>query len=166
MWNVLEPWQTRQLQRLAAIDPERAEGMLNTLWQQYPGLYEEMAIMAVDQEALTVAQTAELLSIPTAEVDAKLVAWRRREVGSERLVVAGPVAKLEETGVPVWEIVRELRKLGSVERLESRFPTLNRGQIAAALRYAQNHPQEIEDQIGRYEEARERQRAEYPFAGR
>ncbi|CAN5427005.1 hypothetical protein BH11ARM2_BH11ARM2_08520 [soil metagenome] len=166
MWNVLEPWQTRQLQRLAAIDPERAEGMLNTLWQQYPGLYEELTIMALDQNAITLAQATELLAVPSAEIDAKLVAWRRRDVGSERLVVPGLIAKLDEGGVPVWEVVREFRKLGSVERLESRFPTLNRGQIAAALRYAQTHPQEIEDQISRYEEARERQRAEYPFAGR
>ncbi|RYG39677.1 hypothetical protein EON79_23955, partial [bacterium] len=158
MWNVLEPWQIRQLQRLAAIDPERVEAMLNTMWQQYPGLYEEMAVMAVDQGSLTVVQAAELLKIPSAEVDAKLTAWRKREIGSERLVIAGPVARLDESGIAVWEIVREFRKLGSVERLETRFPTLNRGQLAAALRYGQSHPQEIEDQIDRYEQALERQR--------
>jgi uncharacterized protein (DUF433 family) len=66
--------------------------------------------------------------------------------------------------VAVWEIVREYRKIGSVERLERSFPSLTRGELAAALKYAEHNPEEIENRILRYEDVRHRRLLQYPYA--
>ena len=167
MWKVFEPWQLSQLHRLSELDIERTETVLNTLWNQFPGLFEDVAVMAVDQGALAVDKAAELCGASVAEIEARLQVLRRQESLLERMVTLDDanVARLEDGKVAVWEIVRELRKLGSVERLESAFPSLQRTEIAAALKYAQIHPVEIEEQIRKYEEAMSRRRAVYPSLG-
>jgi len=159
----MEPWQLRQLERLAQFDPERVETVLNTVWHSYPGLLNELAILAVDQEALSVERCAELCGVDASEVEARLIAFRRRDSRAD-VVVEGNIARLRDGQVAVWEIVREFRKLGSVERLAETFPTLTHGQLAAAIKYAESHPEEVEDQIQRYERVLEKRRAEYPFA--
>jgi uncharacterized protein (DUF433 family) len=167
MWTVFEPWQLNQLQRLAALDPERAESILNTLWNSYPGLMDDLAIAAVDQEQLSVDRCAQQLGVAPDEVEARLVAFRQRHVRLEKSTVVDestPVAKLVEGGVAVWEVVRAYRRLGSVERLVEAFPSLSTNELAAALTYAERHPAEIEQQISKYEEAVQKRRAEYPFA--
>jgi uncharacterized protein (DUF433 family) len=166
MWNVLEPWQLRQLSRMAAQDPERVEEMLNTLWASYPGLFKELALAALDQGEIERDRCADLLMEAEEQVERDLETYRRRPAVSDFAVVQDDarVARLAEGRVAVWEIVREFRKLGSVERLVDAFPALTRGELAAALSYAEKHPQEIEDQICRYEAALRQRRAEYPFA--
>jgi len=167
MWKVFEPWQLRQLHRLAELDPERSETILNTLWNQFPGLFEDVIVMAVDQGEIGIDRAAEVAGVTAAEIEARLQVMRRQESLLDRMVTVDEtnVARLEDGKVAVWEIVRELRKLGSLERLESAFPSLHRTEIAAALKYAQSHPTEIEDQISRYEEAMSRRRAVYPSLG-
>lgn len=168
MWNVLEPWQIQALQRLATLEPDRLETILNTLWQSYPGLFEELAVMAAERDALSSTRCAEVLGIPVEEVQGRIAALNQREDLAERLVVMDDekhVAKFEEAQVTVWEIVRTYRRLGSVERLEGAFPSLTRGQIAAALKYAQAHPEEIEAQIARYEETTTRRQPDFRLAG-
>jgi len=165
MWKQIAPWQLKQLQRLSSLDPERCETFLNTLYRQVPGLYEDLVIMAVDANELSAEKAAELLQVPSAEIDARLQVFRRLEAVAEQQITRdgeSQVARLQSGGVAIWEIVRELRKLGSVERLESSFPSLSRGDIAAALRYAQNHPEEIESQIRRYEDSLMFRRSMYP----
>ncbi len=165
MWRVIEPWQLQQLQRMASLDPERVETVLNTLWNSYPGLFEELAVSAVDHEALTLDECAERIGTDSAEVGRQLFAFRTTCVREDRLVVLdGTVARLSEGQVAVWEVVREYRKLGSVERLAAAFPSLTQRELAAALKYAEANPEEIEAQITRYEEAVGKRRAEYPFA--
>lgn len=164
MWNVIEPWQLQQLQRLASMDPERVETILNTLWRQYDGLFAELAVLATDQEELSVERCAQLLGVSPEEVERRMLAFRVA-VRNERAVVHdGTVARLHEGRIPVWEVVREYRKLGSVERLAESFPSLTQGELAAALKYAEANPEEIEGQIARYEEVLVKRRAEYPFA--
>lgn len=165
MWHVLEPWQFSQLKRLASFDPERAETAMNTIWNAFPGLFEEVCVSAVDQEHLTVARCAELLGLGEEEVMDRLHAFRSRPQTAVAVVRDDrSVARLAEGHVAVWEIVREYRKLGSVERLVDSFTSLSRGELAAALKYAEQHPREIEEQIARYEEMLAKRRAEYPFA--
>lgn len=165
MWKVIEPWQLAQMQRLAALDPERVETMLNTLWNSYPGLYEELAVSAVDQDALGVEACAERIHVAAAEVERQVFAFRTNAVRPDLMVVLdGTVARLSEGRVAVWEVVREYRKLGSVERLAASFPSLTQRELAAALKYAEANPEEIESQISRYEEVLGKRRAEYPFA--
>lgn len=166
MWRLMEKWQLPQLQRLAAQDPERVESMLNALWQSYPGLYQEMAIAAVDQGALSAEACAERLGTDEREVQRQVRAYREsmRLAADRYLVRDGAVARLSEGGVAVWEVVREYRKLGSVQRLAESFPSLTQRELAAALKYAEANPEEIESQISRYEEVRSKRRAEYPYA--
>ena len=166
MWHVLEPWQFTQLKRLASFDPERVETTMNTIWNAYPGLFEEVCVSAVDQEQLTVARCAEILGIPEGRVEEHLHDFRARPPQPAAAVVRDEraVARLAEGHVAVWEIVREYRKLGSVERLVDSFTSLSRGELAAALKYAEQNPAEIEAHIARYEELLAKRRAEYPFA--
>jgi uncharacterized protein (DUF433 family) len=167
MWTTYEHWQLNQLQRLAQADPERVETILNTVWNSYPGLLADLAIAAVDQEQLGVSECSELLVIPVEEVETRLREFRSKSSRFEYewavVVDAGKVAKLAESQICVWEIVREFRKLGSVERLTEAFPTLPKSELAAALVYAEQNPAEIEGQISRYEELIQKKRAEYPF---
>lgn len=166
MWHVLESWQFTQLKRLSAFDAERVETTMNTLWNAYPGLFQEVCVSAVDQEQLTVARCAELLELSEARVEELLHAFRSRPPQPTAAVVRDErsVARLAEGQVAVWEIVREYRKLGNVERLVDSFTSLSRGELAAALKYAEQNPAEIETQIVRYEELLAKRRAEYPFA--
>jgi uncharacterized protein (DUF433 family) len=166
MWHVLEPWQFTQLKRLATFDPERVETNMNTLWNAYPGLFEEVCVSAVDQEQLTISRCAELLGVTEVRVEEMLSNFRSRPPQPQAAVVRDEraVARLAEGHVAVWEIVREYRKLGSVERLVDSFTSLSRGELAAALKYAEQNPGEIEGQIARYEELLSKRRTEYPFA--
>ena len=166
MWQVLEPWQFSQLKRLASVDPERIETTMNTVWNAYPGLFEEVCVSAVDQEQLTIARCAEVLGIEEGRVEELLHAFRSRPSQPSAAVVRDErsVARLAEGHVAVWEIVREYRKLGSVERLVDSFATLSKRDLAAALKYAEQNPAEIEAHIARYEALLAKRRAEYPFA--
>lgn len=169
MWAKLEPWQLLQLQRLAKLDPERVESLLNTLFRQYPGLYGDLAIMAVDQEQITVVECAESLGVSEELVEQKRTAWRRSQLATSEtavIVQAGhhPTAKLAEGHVAVWEVIREYRKVGSLEALRDSFPAVSEVELASAIRYAQEHLAEIDAQIEAYERMLALKRAEYPFA--
>jgi uncharacterized protein (DUF433 family) len=167
MWNPFEKWQLNQLSKLSNLDQQRVETMLNTLYRQYPDLFQELVIMAVHANEITIERGAELLQMPTAEIDARVQVYRRQEavaIQEIKLDQDSRIARLQSGGVAIWEIVRELRKLGSVDRIESSFPALTKKDIAAALRYAQLHPEEIERQIKDYEDSLSRKRIVYPHA--
>lgn len=167
MWARLESWQITQLQRLSNLDPERAELFLNTLWNSFPGLFEELAISAVDQEIISVEECSLKLDRSEYDVEQELLRFRKRSHQHDCAVIHDGdknVARLAEGRVPVWEVVREYRKLGSVERLRQSFPGIAEGELAAALRYAEANTEEIEDLIGQYEDVLARRRAEYPFS--
>ncbi len=168
MWANIEEWQLCQLVRLAASDPERVEAMLNTLWRSYPSLLGDLAIMAVDKEQVSVDECSDMLGIRPEMVEERLKKLRRQASPVAMAVVQDDsqnhVARLADYGIAVWEVVREFRKLGSVERLIETFPAVPEGQLAAALRYAQSNPAEIESLIENYESMLARRREEYPFA--
>lgn len=168
MWTTFESWQLGQLQRLSQTDPERVETILNTIWKSYPGLLSDLAIAAVDQEQLSVDGCAELLDTDTDKVERCLMEFRQKNAKFEydwAVVVdnGSSIAKLVDSHVAIWEIVREFRKLGSVERLTEAFPSLPKSELAAALVYAEQNPSEIEEQINKYETILQKKRAEYPF---
>lgn len=168
MWAINEAWQLSQLNRLVGLDPERLETILNTLWNSYPGLYAELAILAVDQEQLSVDECASRLGITGEEVVERLINFRRAAPLDMAVVHdacgSKSVARIADYGIAVWEVVREYRKLGSVDRLKDSFPAVPEGQLAAAMRYAQANPDEIDSQIREYETMMGKLRAEYPFA--
>lgn len=162
----LESWQLAQLQRMANGEPERVEQVLNTLWSNYPGLFEELAIAAIDQEMLTVDEGTKLLSFNEAEIEARLLEYRQRSKNYETAVIHDELRKAAclEQGIPVWEVVLEFRKLGSVDMLKASFPSLTEGDLTSALKYAETHSEEIEHCISDYELIRARRKAEYPFS--
>lgn len=163
MWTPLEPWQVSQLSRLATVDQDLVESALNMLWDARPELLSQVTIAAVDQEEISVERAASVLRISEGEVEQKLAELRRRSLKRCCVVITeGTVAKLADGGLPVWEVVRVYRKLGTMERLQEAFSGVSHQTLESALAYAEVNPQEIEHQITRYEQLVERRRAEYP----
>jgi uncharacterized protein (DUF433 family) len=165
-WTVYEPWQLQQLQRLAKCDPERAESILNTVWAMYPALRAELAVAAVEQGEITVEECCKTLGWAPAEVERQVATLRQHLVEQQttRILETERGARVEDSQVFVWEIVREYRKLGSVDRLTEAFPGLSVAQLGSALAYARTHPQEIECAISAYEDMQAKKRLEYPYA--
>jgi uncharacterized protein (DUF433 family) len=153
---------------MAAFDPKRVEQGLNNLWNSTPGLFEDLAIAAVDQEMLSVDEVSKLLLVDEREVETRLFEYRQRAKNFDALVIHDEMRKaacLVEGGVMVWEVVLEYRKLGSsLEELKSAFPSLSERDLACALRYAESHADEIEGCISDYELIRAKRKAEYPFS--
>lgn len=163
MWARFEPWQLRQLALLAERDLDRAEHALNTLWSSVPGLYEHLTLGAAAAGDLSYEAAATLLGKPEEVVRA--LAANTIAVQLYRPVHdAKNIARVAEGQLSVWEIVRVYRKLGSVESLVSAFPGVDKSELAAALRYAEENPAEIEALIAEYESVVARRRTEYPFS--
>jgi len=137
-------WQVAELARLGLTDPQRAERALNAVWAAMPGLYEELARSA---------------GIPCDD-------GPETDVASFALVETGggSVARLADSRIAVWEIVREHRRSGSVEQLIIAFPSVERDELQAAIDYASRNAQEIDMLIERYESMLEQRRAQYPYA--
>lgn len=160
-------WPLDQLARLAKHNPERVESVLLKVLHSDPELMIDLVIGAVDQEMLTIQQASEWTGLEHYEVERRLYDFRHAvafaEVTIEREPRAG-IARLAGVNVAVWEIVREYRKVGSVEALRHSFPDLSRKDLAVALRFAEANPAEIQNQIEQYEAVVNRRKTEYPFS--
>jgi predicted HTH domain antitoxin/uncharacterized protein (DUF433 family) len=164
MWTPMEPWQVAQLERLSSIDHDKVESALNDLWDAHPEMLEQITISAIDQEQITLDRGAQILRMSEADVEQKLAEFQRRALKRCCVVVCeGSVAKLADGGLPVWEVVRVFRKLGTFEKLQEAFSGVSLQTLESALAYAELNGAEIEQQIARYEELLERRRAEYPY---
>lgn len=168
MMNGPEPWLVTQLRRLAQRHPEQFEALENHLRISQPNVYEELAIMAVEHGEMTSADCAVCLQTDEDHVGHRLEIYRRHasESGEGILITtdAQGVARLANTHVTVWEIVREFRRVGSVASLKEAFASLTESELRAALVYAGRHPDEIGEKIREYEEFVQRTKAAYPFA--
>lgn len=167
MWHAFEDWQLNQLARVATIDQELIETSLNTLWRQAPGLFEQVVLSACSQGEIPAERAMAMLDLDEESLNYRLMMFRKSSVvvaGSAVVEAAGRPATLAGGSISVWEVVREYRKIGSIERLVESFPTLTTSELLAAVKYAANHPQEIEEQIAAYEETVARRRSRYPFA--
>jgi uncharacterized protein (DUF433 family) len=160
-------WTLLQLDRMTRNFPERVEEAIQTLLEADPALRDDLVLGAVDQEQLTLEQAADYLGLSLTEVEIRLTQFREamliREIKVEKDAAHG-VARLSTGGLTVWEIVRELRRVGSEEGLMGQFPSLSRDELAVALKYADEHQSEIESEINRYDAVVQRRQAEYPFA--
>ncbi len=161
------PWSLLQLQRMTRFFPERVEEAMLRLLELDPALRNDLVIGAVDQEMLTVSQAAEYVGMSVDEVESRLADFRQlmcqREVRIEKTSDRA-VARISGAGISVWEVARELRKVGTVDRLQESFPTLSRAELSVALSYADKNADEINREIQRYDEAVQRRLSEYPFA--
>jgi uncharacterized protein (DUF433 family) len=166
-WQVFADWQLGELQALANFDPERVETILNTLWASYPGLHQELLINALEEGRITEQDAIRTLGVSPAELAALRKSHDAAPTGMPALALVelaeGHAARLSGCRVNVWEVVREYRKLGSVDRLEDAFHGVSIAELAAALEYARLNPAEIQDQIDRYEALLEHRREQYPY---
>lgn len=162
----LTTWPLEQLQRMARYNPERLNGILGRVLQTEPELFHELVIGAADQEMISISEAAELTGLEHYEVERRIFEFRQsvafQEVAIER--ESKGVARLSHQNVAVWEIVREFRKVGSVDGLKGSFPDLSKKELAVALRYAEANPEEIQSNIDSYEAMVLRRKSEYPFA--
>ena len=142
-------WQIDQLRRVGQRTPERLDELLTALWNRYPNLLEELAIMAADEGQVSLQEVAELLSIGREEAESKLAHYH--STGDHRIEIIDGVAKLVSCRVAVWEVEREYRKGSSVSALAAMYPSLPMSEIKAALRYADTHPEEINSMIEKFE---------------
>lgn len=142
-------WQLDQLQRIGQRTPERLEELLTALWNRYPNLLEELAIMAADEGQISIAEVSDLLLIGREEAESKLAHYH--STGDHRIEIIDGVAKLVSCQVAVWEVAREARKGASVNALSNLYPSLPMSEIKAALRYAEAHPEEINQMIEKFE---------------
>lgn len=170
MWKPFEPWQLSQLTHLAAEDPDKFESVLNTVWIQYPDLLLSLAVGAASAGELTFEEAAQFLDRPVSEVQ-EMVKIRRMSAGgafvpNSAVVVyeSGAAARLAGGKIAVWEVVRAYRRLGSMDRLKDAFPSLAPSELSAAIAYAERNPEEIQEQIEKYEDLLEKRRALYPYA--
>src|SRR5579862_3427402 len=123
MWTPFEQWQVAQIERLSHTDREAAEAALNALWDACPDLLEQLTIAAVEQGELSVSQAASALGITHRGVEYKVSMYRRRTLKEQCVVVTnGENAQLADSGLPIWEIVRVYRKLGTREKLQEALP--------------------------------------------
>lgn len=162
------PWVIRQLTELAERDPDRFDAVVASLWAAHPELRDELAIRAATVSELSVTDAAAVMGVTDEEVHRRIERAVLNWQNVDDAIVVGEaknsVARLSGTQIAVWEVIREYRRLGSVEALTQSFPVVSKALLAAAFRYAAAHPDEIEKQIEAYEEYLQKRREQYPFA--
>ncbi|MBX3118308.1 MAG: hypothetical protein KF784_04525 [Fimbriimonadaceae bacterium] len=149
-----EAWQLEQLAHLAVSDPARVERALAAVWEAQPDLLRDVVLWAVDRREIDHERACEILNIDAAELEKRLESLRSSTKTWEQYIeieAESGTARMSDNHVPVWEVILEYRKVGSVGDLCETFPSLSKGALAAALRYAETHPKEIQDKIAAYE---------------
>lgn len=152
MPETLDPlWQLDCLTSLARQDAELVQSALHSLWQQFPGLHREVVVRAVARKKLSSERGAQMLNLDVAEVTTlvkqKSAVLRTALVECEE----GRPARLPDCRLPVWEVVRKHRELGSPEATVEYFPGLGRCELEAALAYAEANAEEVDALIDQYE---------------
>lgn len=142
-------WQLDQLQRIGQRTPERLEELLTAMWNRYPNLLEELAIMAIDEGQISLEDGAKMLELSISEVEERLEHFHN--TGDHRIDLVDGVAKLVNSGIAVWEVAREFRETQDVEALAALYPSLPMSEIKAAIRYAEAHPEEVNAMIEKFE---------------
>lgn len=163
-----EHWLASQLGRLAKTNPERFESFARRVQASQPDIWEELALMALQNGDLNTEACAICLETDPGSVAVRLEIYRQVEDNETAGVVIETdehgVARLSEAGVNVWEIVYKHRDLGSIEALKEAYLALTDGELRAALGYADRHPDEIDARIAEYEKIIGRKKAAYPFS--
>lgn len=157
----VEPWQIEQLLALLKESPDAVLGPVATLFAANPDLYHSVVVRGVSTGAISVEEAGR--QTPLSEQD---IAERARSISPSQpsqatIEMNGKGARLVGSGLYVWEIIRELRRLGSVDGLREQY-SLTDDELVAARVYAAENSEEVESQIGAFEELKNRKHAEYP----
>ena len=166
MGKPLSQWTLCELCRIAHNDHQRVDRIVEALWAAHPRLLGELAISAVEHGEISAEDAAEVLGVSPEEVLSRVETFRRTERPSVPIVEddGTGVARLAEGHVPVWEVVREYRKSNSYDDLAAAFPALTQTELDAAITYGNEHREEIDKLIVKYQNMQDRKKAEYPFA--
>jgi len=166
MGKAISHWALNELCKLAERDPQRGDRIMEALWSAHPRLIGELAIAAVDHGEISAEEASQVLNVSPEEVQSRVDTFRRGERASAPIVEddGTGVARLAESHVPVWEVVREYNKTSQVDELAKAFPALTLAELHAALEYGNGHTQQITSLIEQYDSMQSRKRAEYPFA--
>jgi uncharacterized protein (DUF433 family) len=168
MQSTLKSWQLDQLTELAQARPDQIDLALKALWEASPDLHEEVVLRATAYEQISLEEGAEELRISPENMTERLLMFRSTLKHVVKAIVVDAefknVARLAESGIAVWEVVREFRRLGSVDPLAEAYPRLSRLDLLAALQYAEQNPDDVERQINEYESFVQLKRA-YPVSG-
>jgi len=158
-------WFIEQVNRFVKTQPESCLQIESAINQGNPALFQQLVIGAVDQEMLSVSEAAEKTGLASEEIMQRLQAFRKHDAPSEALIEVDSTrsaARLVGSGVCVWEVVREYRRIGKVEKMKEVFPDLSNAELHTALAYAEKNPHDIERDIVAYEAVVQRRRTEYP----
>lgn len=151
-----------QIRAWADQDPSRVAAVLDLLRDHRPDLWRDLVLSAVATERLGLDEGARALDLDHDGLTDRLIEWRRDQAIFDSSVVCGlglgHAARLAESAVPIWEIVREFRRHQSFDQTVARIPHLRRLDVLTALDYARCHPQEIETCVAAYEAHLERVR--------
>lgn len=145
-----DDWLPHALLRLSSLEPDRYEQFVSELKSAVPGAYSMLIGIAQEAGRLD-PDLAERMKVATLNLEA------------EELVVKDEkgVARIVDSQIAVWEIVRAFRKLGSVSALKESYGGLSERELRTALAYYGQNPDEISAQIAKYEEFRKPREA-YP----
>ena len=148
-----EEWQLHQLKRLAESEPGRIQAVFKQLWETFPDLFEDVVVSAVEQEVLTPAEAAAKLDVSATTIDLMVIDLRQKNLALGRAITRSEnqPARLAQSQITVWEVVREYRKHLSTQKLKDSFPSLNLSEIQAAIHYGEGNREEVDKQIERYE---------------
>lgn len=145
-----------QLRRLSRTKPGAFQDLVTHIREFHPDIFEELCLMGVEHGDLEQSDCAVCLSTDVSQLAMRLEIYRSEAGNDENVILIGidenGVACLLDSGIFVWEIVREHAKLGSLEALKDSYASLTEAELRAALRYADRHPDEIQRKIKAYEE--------------
>lgn len=163
MTNVaFEAWQLEQLGHLAASDSDRVGRAFEAFWKANPDLLNDVVLSALDRRRISHEQAASILNVSLKQVTKRLESFRTESAAWEQFIEHDPehgTVRLVDTHIPVWEVIREYRRIGSVAGLCESFPMVSHGALAAALKYADAHAEEIQTKISAYETYLDRRKA-------
>ncbi|MES1147427.1 MAG: hypothetical protein ABUL49_01625 [bacterium] len=138
-----DDWLPHALLRLSSLEPDRYEQFVSEFKAALPSAYAELIALAQQAGKLD-PDLAERMKIATLNLEASELV-----VKDER-----GVARIIDSNIAVWEIVRAFRKVGSVTALKEGYAGLSERELRTALAYYGQNPDEISAQIAKYEETR------------
>jgi len=157
----VESWQFESLATLFNEQPVVADSLFSAFLVQNPELWNQIVVTGVRDGYLPIAEAARRTGLSEEEVSERVRNAGPSKVRRNVIEMNGQGARLVASGLYVWEIIRQLRLLGSVEALREHF-SLSREELTAARVYAAQNSDEVEAQINAFEDMKNRRNVEYP----
>jgi uncharacterized protein (DUF433 family) len=159
-------WQLDQLKVLSTTKPGTIQKALDALWIAMPSLQKEVILTALAEGRINATYAARELNLSEDVVIEQAAEFGSEGTGRPILSLieceAGKAAKLPESGLAVWEVIRKFRQLGTIQAVLESFPSLSEAEMQSALGYATMNSEEIDKNIRDYDDLQSRKYTEYP----